>query len=68
MKYAILIDAGFLSQTEPLDVTGVRAFLDALRAEMLEHLDLVLDVPTGGASAVPTGLVASESVGADARA
>ena len=37
MKYAILIDAGFLkrklgSQDEPLDVNGVRTFLDALRA------------------------------------
>ena len=36
MKYAILIDAGFLkrklgSQAEPLDVNGVCAFLNALR-------------------------------------
>jgi hypothetical protein len=46
MKYAILIDAGFLkrklgSQTEPLDITGVRAFLDALRAhEALTDMSL----------------------------
>jgi len=37
MKYAILIDAGFLkrklgSQKKPLDVDGVRSFVDALRA------------------------------------
>src|SRR5690242_19993356 len=37
MKYAILIDAGFLkrklgSQAEPLDAKGVCTFLDALRA------------------------------------
>lgn len=37
MKYAILIDAGFAkrklgSQADPLDVNGVRRFLDALRA------------------------------------
>jgi hypothetical protein len=37
MKYAILIDAGFLkrklgSQVEPLNVNGVCTFLDALRA------------------------------------
>ncbi|MDB6162059.1 MAG: hypothetical protein JWO04_5765, partial [Gammaproteobacteria bacterium] len=37
MKYAILIDAGFLkrklgSQAEPLDISGVCAFLTVLRA------------------------------------
>jgi hypothetical protein len=38
MKYAILIDAGFLkrklgSHSEPLDIGGVHAFLAALRAQ-----------------------------------
>lgn len=37
MNYAVLIDAGFLkrklgSQAKPLDVTGVRGFLDSLRS------------------------------------
>jgi hypothetical protein len=46
MKYVILIDAGFLkrkhgSQAEPLDINGVRAFLDALRAhEVLAGVSL----------------------------
>ena len=46
MKYAILIDAGFLkrklgSQTEPLNVNGVCTFLDALRAhEVLAGMSL----------------------------
>jgi hypothetical protein len=46
MKYAILIDAGFLkrklgSQVEPLNVNGVCTFLDALRAhEVLAGMSL----------------------------
>jgi hypothetical protein len=51
---------------------GAQLFLVTLghsvRAEMLEHSDLVLEVPAGGTSVVPTGLVARESMGADARA
>jgi hypothetical protein len=40
MKYAILIDAGFLkaeqcSQIDPLDVFGLFAFLHGLRTEAL---------------------------------
>jgi uncharacterized LabA/DUF88 family protein len=134
MKYAILIDAGFLkrklgSQAEPLDVHGVCSFaapdlepnihqkgvdmrlgLDiaaitlkghadvfvlvagdsdfvpamkfarregaqlflvtlghSVRAEMLEHSDLVLEVPTRPASVVPSSLVVRETMGTDAR-
>ena len=50
---------------------GAQLFLvtlgHAVRADMLEHSDLVLDVPAQAASVVPTSLVVRENVGADAR-
>jgi NYN domain len=48
---------------------GAQVFLvplgHAVRADMLEHSDLVLDVPARAESIVPTALVARENVGAD---
>jgi hypothetical protein len=67
MKYAILIDAGFLeqrlgSQADPLSVKGVG------RAEMLEHSDLVLDLSLQATPASPTTTVNSEVASASAHA
>ena len=50
---------------------GAQLFLvtlgHAVRADMLEHSDLVLEVPVRAASVVPTSIVARDSLGADAR-
>ena len=51
---------------------GAQLFLvtlgHAVRADMLEHSDLVLDVPAGALSVMPAGMVARESVGVGGRA
>jgi len=51
---------------------GAQLFLVTLghsvRADMLEHSDMVLDIPVRAASAVSTSLVARENVSAGARA
>lgn len=50
---------------------GAQLFLvtlgHAVRSDMLEHSDLVLDVPARAVSVVPTGLLARDNVGADTR-